>query len=112
MQRKPLDGRADLYALGCVLYECLTGRPPLQRDTIPATLFAHLEDDPPPPSQVNPDLPTDIDPVLARALAKEPEERQPSCGQLIDEAREALGIAAPAHRLAPPPTAAPSSRSP
>ncbi len=95
VQRKPLDGRADLYALGCVLYECLTDRPPLQRDTIPATLFAHLEDDAPPPTQVNPDLPTEIDPVLARALAKEPEERQATCRELIEEARDALGIAAP-----------------
>ncbi len=92
VQRKPLDGRADLYALGCVLYECLTGRPPLRRDTIPATLFAHLEDDPPPASQADPELPTEIDSVLSRALAKEPEQRQPSCRRLIDEAREALGI--------------------
>ena len=95
VQRKPLDGRADLYALGCVLYECLTGRPPLQRETIPATLFAHLEDDPPPPTQVNTDLPADIDPVLARALAKEPDQRQSSCGQLVEESREALDIAVP-----------------
>jgi YVTN family beta-propeller protein len=95
VQRKPLDGRADLYALGCVLYECLTGRPPLQRDTVAATLFAHLEDDPAPASEENPALPTDLDPVLARALAKEPDERQSSCGELVEEAREALGIAAP-----------------
>jgi serine/threonine-protein kinase len=95
VRREPVDGRADLYALGCVLYECLTGRPPLQRDTIPATLFAHLEDEPPPPTRVNPDLPADIDSVVARALAKEPDQRQSSCGQLVEESREALGIAVP-----------------
>ena len=112
VQRKPLDGRADLYALGCVLYECLTGRPPLQRDTIPATLFAHLEDEPPPASHANPDLPTEIDPVLARALAKEPEQRQSSCGQLIERGPRGAWHRRAPHRLAPPPTAAPSSHSP
>jgi serine/threonine-protein kinase len=95
VRRQPLNGQADLYALACVLHESLTGRPPLHRDTIPATLFAHLEDDPPPPSQLNPELPHEVDVVLAQALAKEPGKRQATCGQLIDDAREALGIATP-----------------
>jgi serine/threonine-protein kinase len=95
VRREPLDGRADLYALACVLHECLTGQPPFRRDALTATLFAHLEDDPPPASHANPELPAAIDPVLARGLAKEPAERQATCRDLIDEAREALGIAAP-----------------
>jgi serine/threonine-protein kinase len=95
IRREPLDGSADLYALACVLHESLTGRPPFPREALTATLFAHLEEDPPPASAVNPELPAGLDTVLARALAKEPAERQESCRQLIDEAREALGIATP-----------------
>jgi YVTN family beta-propeller protein len=95
IRREPLDGSADLYALACVLHECLTGRPPFRREALTATLFAHLEEDPPPASDVNPVLPAAVDAVLARGLAKEPAERQESCRQLIDEARQALGLAAP-----------------
>ncbi len=80
-----IDGRADVYALGCVLYECLVGSSPFRRGSDAATLFAHLEDAPPP-------LPI-LDEVLSRALAKAPEERQRTCGELIEEAREALGVA-------------------
>jgi streptogramin lyase/predicted Ser/Thr protein kinase len=81
--------RADVYALGCLLYECLVGSSPFRRGSDAATLFAHLEDAPP-------TLPG-LDDVLSRALAKEPDERQQTCGELIAETRDALGIAAP-HR--------------
>ena len=63
-----IDGRADVYALGCLLYECLVGSSPFRRGSDAATLFAHLEDAPPP-------LPG-MDDVLSRALAKEPDQRQ------------------------------------
>jgi serine/threonine-protein kinase len=92
IRREPVDGRADLYALACVLHECLTGRPPFHRDALTATLFAHLEDDPPRVSKVNPGLPAEIDPVLAQALAKEAAGRQATCRELTDGARQALGI--------------------
>jgi streptogramin lyase/predicted Ser/Thr protein kinase len=82
-----IEGRADVYALGCLLYECLVGTSPFRRGSDAATLFAHLEDEPPP-------LPG-LDDVLSKALAKEPDRRQQTCGELIEEAREALGIAAP-----------------
>jgi hypothetical protein len=85
-----IDGRADVYALGCLLYECLVGSAPFRRGSDAATLFAHLEDAPPPL--------LGLDDVLSRALAKEPDQRQQTCGELIEEAREALGIAAPAPR--------------
>jgi streptogramin lyase len=82
-----IDGRADVYALGCVLYECLTGDPPFRRGSDAATLYAHLEDAPP----VLPQL----EHVLPRALAKDPADRYETCGDLVDAARTALGIAEP-----------------
>jgi WD40 repeat protein len=85
-----VDGRADVYSLGCVLYESLVGQPPFQRDSDLAVVFAHLEAEPPAPSTSRPDLPVALDAVIARALAKEPEQRYPSCREL---ARAALAVA-------------------
>ncbi len=85
-----IDGRADVYSLGCVLYECLVGQPPFRRDSDLAVVFAHLEAAPPAPSAHRPELPPDLDAVIARALAKNPLERYPSCREL---ARAALAVA-------------------
>jgi WD40 repeat protein len=84
------DGRADVYSLGCVLYECLVGQPPFRRDSDLAVVFAHLETESPVPSEQRPDLPAALDGVIARALAKEPEQRYPSCREF---ARAALTVA-------------------
>jgi serine/threonine-protein kinase len=75
----PNDARADVYALGCVLFAALTGSPPFQRDTVPATMLAHLHDTPPLASETS-GVPRAFDRVLARALAKAPEDRYPSAG--------------------------------
>src|SRR6478609_6519200 len=75
----PNDGRADVYALGCVLFAALTGAPPFPRETVPATMLAHLHD-PPPRASDTPGVSRDFDRVLARALAKAPEDRYPSAG--------------------------------
>jgi WD40 repeat protein/tRNA A-37 threonylcarbamoyl transferase component Bud32 len=85
-----VDGRADVYSLGCVLYECLVGQPPFRRDSDLAVVFAHLETESPAPSAGRPELPAALDAVIARALAKDPEQRYPSCGEL---ARAALAVA-------------------
>jgi Protein kinase domain len=85
-----LDGRADVYSLGCVLYECLVGEPPFRRDSDLAVVFAHLETEPPSLSAGRPELPVALDAVIARALAKEPAERYGSCRDL---ARAALAVA-------------------
>jgi WD40 repeat protein len=85
-----VDGRADAYSLGCVFYECLVGQPPFRRDSDLAVVFAHLETEPPPPTAGRPDLPAALDAVIARALAKEPGERYPSCREL---AQAALAVA-------------------
>ncbi len=85
----PNDARADVYALGCVLFAALTGSPPFKRDTVPATMLAHLHEPPPRPSDT-PGVPRAFDRVLARALAKAPEDRYPSAG---DFGRVALAAA-------------------
>jgi ketosteroid isomerase-like protein len=78
----PVDARADVYALGCVLYAALTGETPYPRGTVPATMLAHMHDAPPRPTEVADGVPAGFDRVIARALAKDPEERYPSAGDL------------------------------
>lgn len=87
-----VDGRVDEYSLGCVLYECLTGSMPFRRESRLAAAWAHLEEEPPRPSELRPELPAAIDVVIQRALAKDPDERYPTCGALIAAAGDALGL--------------------
>jgi hypothetical protein len=85
-----ISGAADEYALGCVLFECVTGAAPFHRDTEAETLWAHMQD----PVPAVPDRPA-LQPVLRKALAKEPGDRYGSCAELVDAAAEAVGLAAP-----------------
>jgi serine/threonine protein kinase len=93
---RPVDGRTDGYALGCVLYECLTGQPPFPDGSGEAVLLAHLEASPPRVTALRPDLPPAIDHVVARTLAKAPADRFPSCRALLGAARQALTQTSPA----------------
>jgi hypothetical protein len=86
-----VDARADVYALGCVLYHSLAGSPPYQRETDEATLWAHLHDDPPAIHDQVPAVAATFDEVLARALAKDPNDRYPSAGDLGRAALAAAG---------------------
>src|SRR5512142_1895047 len=85
-------GLADQYSLGCVLYECLTGRVPFEKDLDAAIIWAHVEETPAMPTILRPELPPEIDEVFGRVLAKRPDERYASCREFIDAARTALGI--------------------
>jgi WD40 repeat protein len=84
--RDEIDGRADVYSLGCMLYECLVGRPPFGRDSELAVVFAHLETEPPAASAERPELPAALDDVIGTALAKDPAERYSRCRDLADAA--------------------------
>jgi len=102
-----VDGRTDVYALGCVLYQCLTGSVPFERDSQVSVMHAHLQDAPAPLRSRRPDLPEELDVVLAKALAKRRDERYASCTDLIAAARAAIGEAAPSPR--PPRETRPSA---
>jgi Protein kinase domain len=91
IQGKPVDGRTDVYSLGCVLYECLTGRVPFMKDVDAAVIWAHVEEPPLPPSAVRPGLPGRLDEVIGRALAKQPDDRYLTCREFIAAAHDALG---------------------
>jgi serine/threonine protein kinase len=90
IQGKPVDGRADIYSLGCVLYECLTGRVPFVKDLDAAVIWAHVEEPPTPPSAIRAELRGGIDEVIMCALAKDPDDRYPTCRELVGAAYAAL----------------------
>ena len=91
-------GLADQYSLGCVLYECLTGRVPFEKDLDAAIIWAHVEETPTMPTVLRPELPPEIDQVFGRVLAKRPDERYGSCREFVEAARMALGLFGHGHR--------------
>ena len=111
---QPSDHRCDIYSLGCTLHQLLTGSPPFPRGTPAAVMAAHLNDPPPSPHSIRPNLPPAIDAVIATALAKDPVDRYRSCGELADAARNAIASAppTPAAGAHPVPTTVAQSRVP
>ena len=89
----PLDGRADQYSLACMAFVLLTGNPPFRRPETMATLFAHLNDPVPLLASYRGDLPPGTDAVLARGLAKVPQDRYERCGEFAAALRDALASA-------------------
>jgi len=85
-----VDARTDVYAAGCVLYNMLTGSAPFPRDSEAAVIWAHLSAGPPSVLEAAPTLPVEFDAVIARAMAKNPDDRYPSAGDL---GRDALAAA-------------------
>src|SRR5450631_3129273 len=92
IEGKPVDGRADEYALACAAFELLAGAPPFRRDEAMAVMYAQLSEPPPLLTSQRPDLPPAADQVFARALAKAPAERYASCREFADALRAAFGL--------------------
>jgi non-specific serine/threonine protein kinase len=83
------DARSDVYALGCVLYELVSGSVPFPRESDIPKMYAHLNEDPAAPSELAPGVPAQLDAVVARAMAKAPEQRYASAGELARSAHAA-----------------------
>jgi hypothetical protein len=90
IEGRAVDSRADLYALGCMLFECLAGVPPFVRDSDVATMYAHLREPVPSVCAARAGLPPAVDDVLARAMAKAPVDRHGSSAEMVTELRAAL----------------------
>jgi serine/threonine-protein kinase len=90
IQGDAVTAAADIYSLAAVLFECLTGSVPFPRDTEAATAFAHLTVPPPRISDLRPDLPAALDPVIASGMAKDPMQRPTSATALLYAASDAL----------------------
>ena len=86
------DHRSDVYALAGVLYECLSGEVPYPRPTEAAVLYAHISDAPPSLSAKRPDLPPELDELIARGMAKDPDGRFASAGEFMRQVAPVLGM--------------------
>jgi hypothetical protein len=96
IEGKPIDGRVDVYALAGVLFECLTGKAPFDRESSASIMYAHLLEPPPSLHALRPDLPAGIDAVVTTGMAKKREDRYPTARALAAAARAVLsGSAAP-----------------
>ncbi len=84
------DARVDIYSLACVLYECLAGEPPFGGDTMARLVAAHLNTPPPRPSITRPEVPAQVDEVIATGMAKDPEQRYASTVELANAAHDAI----------------------
>ena len=107
-----VGGTADVYSLGCMLYQALTGDPPFLAEHDAAMLWAHMAGPIPSVSGRRPDLPPAVDDVLARAMAKKPTDRPPTCLFLMADLRAALAGRAPAHGSVPVEQADPGDAGP
>jgi len=98
-----VDARTDEYALACVAFVLLSGKPPFHRNEAMAVMYAQLSAPPPLLTSLRPGLPPEVDEIMQRALAKAPGDRYPSCGEFADALRIALGL----RRYNSDPTSAP-----
>lgn len=106
----PVDGRTDLYALGCLLYTMLTGRPPFTAERgLLQVMYQQVHETPPPPGELHPGVPPGLDRLVMELLAKDPADRPADAGAVVDRLRGlAAEFAAAAHRPAADPPPSPS----
>jgi serine/threonine-protein kinase len=95
VEGRDLDGRADVYALACLIFHCLTGRVPFPRDSDMAVMYAHVHDAPPRVSDERPGLPEELDAVIEKALDKSPDRRFATCEEMIVAARAVVDAHGP-----------------
>jgi serine/threonine protein kinase, bacterial len=86
------DARVDIYALACILYECLTCQPPFEGRSQASVIAAHLYSPPPKPSTTQPNVPAQLDTVIAKGMAKEPDNRYVTTVELAQAARDAITV--------------------
>ncbi|MEV4613061.1 protein kinase [Kitasatospora sp. NPDC049258] len=103
---KPVDARSDLYSVGCMLFELVTGAPPFTGDTSMSVLYQHVQQAPPVPSALDPSLGPAVDTVVARALEKDPARRHPTAEAMADDIRRIAAGQEPTRHLAPQPAPA------
>jgi serine/threonine-protein kinase len=99
VEGRQTDHRADIYSLGCVLYECLTGTVPYPRDGEVAVLFAHVQDAVPRVTDSRPDLPSAVDEIVARAMAKLPERRYANATDISHDLMQTVGASRYSHAV-------------
>jgi eukaryotic-like serine/threonine-protein kinase len=84
-QGTSVDARSDIYSLGCVMYEMLTGRPPFTGDSPVSIAYKHVKEDPVPPARLNPDIPAPLEAVVMKCMAKNPENRYQTAQELRED---------------------------
>lgn len=103
IQGQGVDRRADVYSLGCVTYECFIGAPPFQRESEVAMMYAHIQEEPPKLTERRTELPAGVDEVVAKAMAKDADQRWATCAELLEALRGVFEVGP--QKIAAPQTA-------